>query len=431
MEFHRKQRLLGAGAWCLEKLSTTMLLSLPGPLGCLLYSGRIDSQVCRLFLAGSIFLLCAAVCDFAAQRVQALWSYIGICLCAAAATGFLALGLGLRWLERSMRLVLLLETIFAVSFLSLTSLQVRMREKRRKTAMRENDITWVENSVMFERPSVFGILLFTGAYILSLFTNCPAFCDLSLYAGVLYTLIFLIHRCIQHILESWQEYRHLTHVPADKMLRQYTGFVAVLVMLVCLSAVPSLMTGEFRSYRDIRDWRAENPISPEDMRFPEMEGTGYALIPHPDIEKGEYHPVPGWYKPVEYLLTGAILLLMVALVLRAIRKYAFSFRGRMEENGDIALSLAEDETQRIRIGVRNRRKKEEGEREKIRKNYRRTIRRFRRRGELPSGFETPTRIEEETAFPDGYDLASLHEKYIIARYGNHFEKALVKADTEK
>ena len=89
----------------------------------------------------------------------------------------------------------------------------------------------------------------------------------------------------------------------------------------------------------------------------------------------------------------------------------------MEENGDLVFSLDTDEA----AGIRPAAGKKGGgralsEREKIRRNYRKTIRKYRGRGQLPLGVETPSQIEEETPFPDGFDVASLHETYITARY---------------
>ena len=420
MDFNRSLRQLRTAVWGLKKLSAVMLLALLAPSGCLLYSGRVDLQVCRLYLAGGVLLVCAVTSDLAARKVRSLWSYILICVLAAGATGLLSQVVGALWLERHMRTVLFLETAFGVLFLSFTSAQIRMREKRRRKAIQENDITWAEMPAVLEKPSVFGILFFVGAYILSLITNCPAFCDLSLRAGVLYTVLLLLHSYMQRILENFQEYTHLTHVPADKILRQHTGIMVFLVLMVCLASIPSLMTGKFRSYRDIRDWEIENVISPEDMLFPEMNSDLDEIVPHPDIEKGEYHPVPDWYKPAGYFLTGVVLLVFAFMILRAIRRFAFSFQGGVEENGDIAMSLAHDETAGIRQVLRfGRNEAAESDREKIRRKYRRTIRRYRRRGELPSGFETPSRIEEETHFPEDFDIASLHETYITARYGKN------------
>ena len=411
----RPARIITAG---LSRLHAAMLLALPGPVGCLLYSGRVDEQVCRLYLAGILLFFFAAASELAARKTGTLPAYMLCCVLAAAAVFSLAHLAGSLLLLPAMKTILLLETGFGILLLSAAGAQGRMREKRRRKAMEENDITWKDTPVMLEKPSFFGVLFFAAAYLLSAGTNCPAFCDLLIRAGIVYALVLLVYSYLQGIFSSFLEYRHLTNVPFVKILRLHMLTLAGLAVLLCLSAVPALLTGRFRSYTDIRDWKGTQVIPNEDMLFPEMENPLPEIIPHPDIEKGEYHPAPAWYKPAGYLLAGLAVLFFAVMILKAVRDYARFFRGRVEENGDISYSLTEDEAVPVRMQAR----RSGGEntltgREKIRRTYRRTIRRYRRRGDLPSPAQTPSGIEADTPFPEGFDVASLHKSYIEARYG--------------
>ena len=80
MDFNRSLRQLRTVEKKKKKLSAVMLLALLAPSGCLLYSGRVDLQVCRLYLAGGVLLVCAVTSDLAARKVRSLWSYILICV---------------------------------------------------------------------------------------------------------------------------------------------------------------------------------------------------------------------------------------------------------------------------------------------------------------------------------------------------------------
>ena len=55
------------------------------------------------------------------------------------------------------------------------------------------------------------------------------------------------------------------------------------------------------------------------------------------------------------------------------------------------------------------------EKEQVRQEYRRAIRKFRKTA--PERSATPSEIERGTAFPEGFDAAGLHERYEQARYG--------------
>ncbi len=417
MDISRSLQRIRSFTWILSKLYAVMLLALPVPMCCLLISGRSDEQVCRLYFAGMILFLFAAAGDLAARKLQTFSAYLISCILAGAAVFGLVFSVGNVWLNPGLRTALLLETACGILFLALSSAQVRMREKRRRKAMQENDITWTETPVLLERPSFFGMLFFTAAYLLAKFTHCPAFCDLSLKTGICAAVLLLLYHDLQEVLAYFQEFRHLTHVPAAKILRQHLAVLTFLVCLLGAAAIPALLTGRYRSYADIREWKSTQVIAPEEQLFPEMGNSLPEIIPHSYIEKGEYRPTPGWYKPAGYLLAGLALLFFASLILKGIRDYARSFRGNVEENGDLVFSLDTDEA----AGIRPAAGKKGGgralsEREKIRRNYRKTIRKYRRRGQLPLGVETPSQIEEETPFPDGFDVASLHETYITARY---------------
>lgn len=420
MNTQRSLRIVRTVTFVLAKVHVAMLLSLPAPAGFLLYTHRSDTMCCRMYLAGLPIIICAAVSDAAARKMQHLLTYLLSCAVAGAGTIAVTSALGHLWLTPALRQVLMLETGLGILFLTVASAGIHMREKRRKKAREENDITWSESTALLEKPSVFGVLFFGGVYLLSLITDCPAFCDLCLTAGILYTMLLQDYRYLNALLEEFAEYSTLTHVPVRRILHQNMLALAVLIVLTGLAAIPAYLTAKHRPYQDIRDWKVEHIISPEDIQFPDQTSGYQDVIPHPDIIKGEPHKPPAWYKPAEYILTALVLLLCAIILLRMIRSYISTFRGSVEENGDIVLSLEEDETIRTKKsrfgkGTVDRALSEQ---EIIRKHYRRTIQKYRRRANAPTGYETPTQIENGTPFPEDFDIQTLHDTYSRARYGN-------------
>ena len=415
----RLQKLIRFTLYALSKLHAVMLLALPAPMLYLFFSDRSDTAVCRLYLAAGVLIVCSIASDFAARRLSSFGAYIFCCLAAGLITMFIASALGDLLFSPLLKMGYLAATLIGMLIVISSAAQLRMREKRRQKALKENDPSWKEEPVLLENPSVFGLLSLASAYLLSVLTNCPSFCDLMLHACILYALILLICRSLQGTLAYFEEVRYLTNVPTGKILRQSLFFLSLLALLLILCALPARLTGGMRRYRDIRDWEADRAISSEEMYFPSSDSDDISVILHDAIEKGEYRPAPAWLIWLGNLLADLVTLLFCLMLIRLLIGYVHRFRGTAEEeNGDIAVSLEADQSVRLRrprsafISGRNL-----TESEKIRREYRRAIRRYRRGSPLPSPCETPTRIEEGTAFPEGYDVAGLHEAYERARYG--------------
>ncbi|MCR5161426.1 MAG: hypothetical protein K6C06_06600 [Lachnospiraceae bacterium] len=403
----------------LSKLHAVVLLSLPAPVLCLLDSGRSDIFVCRMYLAGGILIICSLAADFAARRMRSFGGYLACCLPAAFVMLCGAYALGTKLLSPGLRSGLLAELVIDAFILITSAARLRMREKLRQKAREENDISWVDRPVLLEAPSIFGLLWLIAAYLFSMLTSCPAFCDLMLLSCVLYSLILLVYTCLQSILSYYLEIGQLTNVPFGKIFRQSALFLSLLTALLLLCIIPASLTKGLRPYRDIRGMTADWIMQPEEMASSETDPFNSTIIPEELRELGENHPTPVLLIYLGWLLTGAVLLLTFILTIRLVLEYIHQFKGKApEENGDIAVSLEEDAAVRVRRFVSSRRAgRNLTDREKIRQEYRRAIRKYRRGKNLPAACETPTQIEEGTAFPDDYDVERLHEAYAQARYG--------------
>lgn len=92
------------------------------------------------------------------------------------------------------------------------------------------------------------------------------------------------------------------------------------------------------------------------------------------------------------------------------------FRETYDENGDLVEDLEEEETNVERISLRpvhgGRGRLTEAER--IRRQYRRTIRRYRK--EQPGCYETPYEIEAGAGIADTEEGQRLHQLYERMRY---------------
>ncbi len=106
------------------------------------------------------------------------------------------------------------------------------------------------------------------------------------------------------------------------------------------------------------------------------------------------------------------MLLALALIKKVLAVFQ-DFRITNDENGDIVEELHDTEDE-VKIAAPARRHRL-SERERIRREYRRVIRRHRK--EQPADHESPAEIEQEAGIAQTEEGMALHARYETARYG--------------
>ncbi|MBQ8307007.1 MAG: hypothetical protein IJX90_12425 [Blautia sp.] len=401
----------------LEWVHPVLLIPLLCPSFYLFFRERREELLLPLYLAGGVLVIFSAVSREAARRVYSLWTYLLLCGASAAETLGAAWVIGKTLFYPELRTAYLLEIIGGCLWMMISSAQLRMREKGRQKARRINDISWQENAVVLEKPHPAGLACFAVSYVMALLNASPVFCDTALGGFVVYLAIVLIYLELQVSRDYLDETKDLTHVPAGKIRTQRLLRFVGLFFAVLAAAVPAVLSRAFRTYRDLRYWDLGHVIRPEDIEMPDMTNEFLMHLSDWKGQHGEYHPAPAFFKYIGMLLVAVVVLLCLYLLYRVIARYFASFQGLPEENGDVAVSFEADEVIRLSAPRRRLFSGPLTEREKIRRNYRRTIRKYRKQAPLPKGTETPAEIEAGTTFPDGFDVRELHEAYEQARYG--------------
>ena len=323
-------------------------------------------------------------------------------------------------------ILVLLETILGGGWIAEGALRLRTRENLRRRARMEADHTWQEKSILMQKPGLPCLALFAAAYLAGLFNACPPLCNIAIGSGLAYLIIALVYRSIEVQNQYSQETENLVNVPRSKIRAIRGRLLAVLIVTLCLVSVSAVFTAGGRRYRDLRKMQLQG------VKIEQLYGTQDDSCTGNEITKiifglgidRERHDSPKWLLPLERLLAvlvfgGAAYALLVS-VWRALIGTTKNFQGRPEENGDIATGLADIRTDIVdpdSAGGRLRRilrGQPLTEQEKIRREYRRTIRRYRK--EKPQRSETPAEIENATDFPEGFDVAALHESYEKVRY---------------
>ena len=404
---------------CKELLSSAhigLILPLFVPMICLLSTQRQDQTLPLMYLAGTMMIICAAASRLAARRAGTLPLYLAICLISS---GLVVLG-GMMItgssLPKDLRNLFVTGQVIGCVWTCMLSAGIRMREKRRQQAKRENDISWRETTGIMDNPGWFGVGMFVVSYTVSLLNNCPLFCSTALIGGIVYSLLFLVWREMDVADDFLEETKRIENVPKRKILAMRCRKLILLGSLIIAAGIPAIVTGGSRTYRDLRFMSFSTVIDGDKLHFRVKPTPLEDILPDWFEETLPGGETPEIFRQLNRILIWIAMAGIVVFLLWLIREYAGSFRGIPEENGDEAIPLTPDASVRVKTrGIIRRRGPLSG-REKVRREYRRTIRAYRKRTQLPGPCETPSQIEEGTDFPEGFDVQALHEAYEKARY---------------
>ena len=150
----------------------------------------------------------------------------------------------------------------------------------------------------------------------------------------------------------------------------------------------------------------------EMMPEPTEEPTGEDPMAILMEQYGDVKPAPWWLDYIFYGITIAIFAVLTLALIKKVYSVFQDFRAVNDENGDIVEEL-QDTDDIINITAPLRRRKL-SERERIRREYRKVIRRHRK--DRPAVYESPAEIEQNAGITQTEEGIALHDRYETARY---------------
>ena len=391
-----------------------LLLALILPGGYTMLTGRVEKYVLWMYLAGWLLLPFSAVIHLAVRYTRYYFQYLLVCVFALAAGGacaYLAAGC---FPSPACRVAVIVAVMAELSVIMLDAEEIRRNEIQRKRALKENDIFWKKHASLLEHPRQGGLVWFAFFYLLGLGTNCPIFCNISLGSGIVYMVLWLLYQNAQHVESYLAETAYIAHVPGRRIRSISFGILIFVLAAVAACGLASIAAIRYRRYTDIRE--IKGPSLPEEtqMYYPAMPpGQDISFFEEiAGLSDEPYRPSP--LAPVVQAAAtfGAALFLLYGMW-RMLKARFDGFRDRYED-GDLSVSLRRQEDDDVRFSPRKRRRGMP-EIQKVRREYRRTIRKHRKT--TPESWETPAVIEEKAGIdktPQGQDL---HVRYEKARYG--------------
>ena len=293
---------------------------------------------------------------------------------------------------------------------------IRRNEIQRQKAEEANDITWTPRNSLLEYPRLPIIILYAVTYMLALVTNCKVMCDVSFCSAYACLFLSLTHQYIRRRENYLKDKRHISNVPVRRIRGISTLFLSAVLIIVLAASVPSGFADKLRPYQDIRFWEFRLPAEPED----ETPYIPYSGLGNMEEFFGDINgPLPErrepslWLNIVSVIFAAVTLFLLLQFLYRTLKHSFLAFRGT-RENDDIIVSLEDEQDDIRKILKKMYRREPDTERYRIRRNYKKVIRRHRKDRPLPT--EMPDDIEKKAGLygtPEGQEL---HNKYEDARY---------------
>lgn len=304
------------------------------------------------------------------------------------------------------------------SFLIFWSMHsVRMREAEREQALRSHDLAWKERTYLLEEPNWFFAGWFGLWYVCGILFKSPALANASAVLVILYGAMTLYSSHAARSRTYMKQLDYVSNMPS-KRIRLIGGVMTggIIAALVLAALLVFLGSAHLRFYTDIREWRTT----------PNMEGTYEELWDQMQSESmmqemqlgmiEEAAPVSPYVSAFLEIFTYAVFagfaVFLVILSVKAVRSAFRQFRDGINENGDISESIQEDEITKLRPVRRGR--EDRSLRGRIRREYRKAIRKAMKR--KPDPASTPTEIETAAGIAGEVEMIALHVRYEEARY---------------
>lgn len=271
-----------------------------------------------------------------------------------------------------------------------------------------------------DHPTLSLVWYFVVFYLFGFLLNAKLLCDIAFYSAIVYTFLALIYEYFGTTKAYLEMNKRTKGIPRRRLYGVSFSMFLIFSMLLFVGMMPAVFLAGQRQYTDIRDWFGDvGPVPFEyenDAGFqqPTAGGAGWMEL----LDDGEPAPEPS--KAVNAIF-GAIgiacALAFLYGVIQMIRQVLADFRNNRDENGDIVEEISDDSILQQKEIILNRkaRRQTESEAERIRRKYRRTIRKHRK--ERPAPYESPAEIEEYAGLKDDEQMQQLHREYEKVRYG--------------
>lgn len=396
-------------------IHSTLILAIIIPLIFALFVKEPTETGPHLYLKCLVILLPVVITDYAADRCRSLLSYLLFSLLTFTATGAAAFGLAgslrkstLLW---GYLLLLLCESLFVIY----NRLSARLGKKKDREAAKVADPTFSPFYDILKEPSFVFLLYFGAVYLLAVNLNSPSVCNAALFSSIVYVPVTFLYQYVNETDHYLSLNKRTCNLPSRRIYMIGFGILAIYLLILLTLTLPSVFTISRRHYRDLREMTADIEIDYTDL-MPDYntEPAGEDFLSAMLAEHGNPTPPPWWVNFIFEIIAALLFIALAAALIWRVYTVFQDFRNAIDENGDIVETLQDtaDDIRKIKMPASRRRL---SEKEQIRKEYRRVIRRHRK--DRPAVYESPAEIEERAGIVGTEEASALHARYEQARYG--------------
>ena len=399
-----------------EYVHTVLILALILPALYSLGAEQPDLIGSGLYAKSLIIVLPIIATDFAVKQCKGLLSYLIVSAMIFAATSALGWTVAASLRQSPIFWVYIIVIMAETIFLIFNRMVERLHRKQDQEASKGEDPSWRPYFEGLRSPSFYVLIYFGVIYMIAVNLNNPAVCNAALFSAAVYTLITLLYQYICETETYLSLNKRTCNIPSKRIYGIGTGMLAIFLLLFIIVMLPALFTISNRHYRDLRQSLARiefdytELLSENDMIYPGKDPMESFFG-----EYGEQKPTPAWLITLSYVIEVVTIILLVTVLIKFIYNTFHAFREAADENGDIVEELEETPKEAVNIKKAPVSRRKLSERERIRREYRRYIRRYRK--DQPACYESPIEIERNAGIAESEEGKEHHRKYELARYG--------------
>lgn len=411
---------LERGLKAMEYLHATLLFAMLVPLVYAVTEWRDSAGTVALYLKCLLIAVPVIITERAAKRIQSVILYLMVSILLLVGVGGMT-GAVVLWSggkghiendEICYCVVMLAETFFVI---------INRFADRVKTARWKREEPLAAKKVSFlDCPTLSLVGYFAVFYLLGFCLNAKPLCDIAFYSVIVYTFLALLYEYFGATRTYLERNKRTKGIPRRRLYGVSFAMLLVFAMFLLIGMMPAVFLAGQRQYTDIREWFRGVKLVPyefeSDMEFQQPVEGGEDWIAL--LEDGQPPREPSKIAiAVLWVIGIACMLAFLYGVLQMIRQALRDFRSSRDENGDVVEELPDEQPPRQREDFFNRKgyRGAESEAERIRRRYRRMIRKHRK--ERPAPYESPAEIEEYAGLKDDEQMQQLHREYEEVRYG--------------
>lgn len=358
------------------------------------------------------------VTERAAKRIRSVVVYL-MC-CAGLFVGMAGLVGGIDCFSGSGRQFEWYEICYCVGMLAETLFLILKRfADRVKAAKWEREEPLAAKKISFlDAPTLSLVWYFVVFYLLGICLNAKQLCDIAFVSAIVYTFTAVFYEYFCATGNYLEMNKRTQGIPKRRLYGVSFSMVLVFATLLLVGMLPAIILSGQRQYMDIRKWLDDVVLVP--YEYENAIGFEPPVSGGPDWMEllNDVEPAPEPSKFINALLWGigavcvGVFLYGVFLMIRQVLR---DFRNSYDENGDLVEELEDDALRQRETMLKRRGRGTQSEAERIRRRYRKTIRKHRK--DRPAPYECPTEIEAYAGLKDDEQMQLLHQQYEEVRYG--------------